>query len=141
AKRFREVFFSTFQGIKAWHERIKKELKAKGEIKLKTLGGKPMIAYTFTDAANYPIQGTGAELLKLSVLIFSQEIKRHFPSMFHEVANVVNLVHDEIVVEAKEDYKEEVSKLLENSMRKAGSILLNNVKVETEIVINKRWIK
>jgi len=141
AKRFREVFFSTFQGIKAWHERIKKELKAKGEIRLKTIGGKPMIAYTFTDAANYPIQGTGAELLKLSVLIFSQELKRAFPSIFHEVANVVNLVHDEIVVEAKEDYKEEVSKLLEKSMKKAGSILLNNVKIETEIVINHRWTK
>jgi len=141
AKRFREVFFSTFQGIKAWHERIKKELKAKGEIRVKTLGGKPMIAYTFTDAANYPIQGTGAELLKLSVLIFSQELKRAFPSIFHEVANVVNLVHDEIVVEAKEDYKEEVSKLLEKSMIKAGSILLNNVKVEAEIVINDRWVK
>ena len=141
AKRFREVFFSTFQGIKAWHDRIKKELKSKGEVRLKTLCGKPMIAYTFTDAANYPIQGTGAELLKLSVLIFSQELKRQFPHNFNEIANVVNLVHDEIVVEAKEEYKEEVSELLEKAMKKAGSIILKDVIVETEVSINKRWVK
>jgi len=141
AKRFRDVFFSTFQGIKAWHDRIKKELKAKGEIKLKTVCGKPMIAYTFTDAANYPIQGTGAELLKLSVLIFSQELKREFPNNFHEIADVVNLVHDEIVVEAKEEYKQEVAKLLEKAMKKAGSIILKDVNIETEVSINERWTK
>jgi len=139
AKRFREVFFSTFQGIKAWHEKIKKELKAKGEVRLKTIGGKPMVAYSFTDAANYPIQGTGAELLKLSVLIFSQELKRYFKD--HDVANVVNLIHDEIVVEAKKEYQEEVSKLLKSAMEKAGSMLLKDVKVETEVSINDRWTK
>ena len=141
ARRFREVFFSTFQGIKTWHERIKKELKTKGEVRVKTLCGKTMIAHTFTDAANYPIQGTGAELLKLSVLIFSQELKRSFPDKFHEVANVVNLVHDEIVVEAKEEHKEEVANLLKKSMEKAGAIILKDVAVETEISINKQWIK
>lgn len=136
AKRFKEVFFSTFQGIKAWHDNLKKELKAKGEVRLKTMLGKPLVAYNFTDAANYPIQGTGAELLKLAVLIFSQEVKRYSLD-----ANIVNLIHDEIVVESKKEHKEEASRLLEKAMKKAGSIILGQVNVETEITINDSWIK
>lgn len=136
ARRFRDVFFHTFKGIKAWHDEIKKELKTKGEVHSKTLLGKPLVAHTFTDAANYPIQGTGAELLKLAVLIFDQEVKR-----LSLDASVVNLIHDEIVVETKKEQATQVSKLLEKAMKKAGSIVLRHVNVESEITINDAWIK
>ena len=136
AEVFRERFFKNFKAFSKWHESVKKELKEKKEFKGQTLLGRPFVATTFTDAVNYPIQGTGADLLKLAVLLFDGEItKRNIP------AKVVNLVHDEIVVETPEEHAEEVKEVLEKAMKAAGKIVLKRVPVEVEVSLNERWVK
>lgn len=136
AMEFQRVFFDHFKKIKEWHDYIKKELKEKKEFICKTILGRVLKAYTFTDAANYPIQGTGADLLKLSVLVFDNELKRE-----NLKAKVVNLVHDEIVVECKEEDAEKVKNILEISMKKAGSMVLSHVHLDVELFVNKNWKK
>ena len=136
AEVFRQRFFKNFKAFKRWHDSVKKELKEKKEVRGETLLGRPYTATTFTDAVNYPIQGTGADLLKLAVLLFDAEItKRKIP------AKVVNLVHDEIVVETPEAYSEETKEVLEKAMKTAGKIVLKRVPVEVEATVNERWIK
>ncbi len=136
AQKIRESFFAYYTAIRAWHERVKKELREFKESRGYTLLGRSYSAHTFPDAVNYPIQGTGADLLKLSVLMFDAEVKRE-----NLRAHVVNLVHDEVLVECEETVAEKVKELLERAMKHAGKIVLKQVPVEVEVVINKRWEK
>jgi len=136
AKAIRRKFFKTFKAFKRWHEEVKEKLKKEGEVSGATLLGRPYKATTFTDAVNYPVQGTGADLLKLAVLVFEAELKRE-----ELTAKVVNLVHDEIVVECGREEAEKVRELLELAMKKAGRMILKKVPVEAESVINERWEK
>ncbi|MFN7065474.1 MAG: bifunctional 3'-5' exonuclease/DNA polymerase [Aquificaceae bacterium] len=136
AQRIRESFFEYYTSFKAWHERVKKELRDFKESRGYTLLGRQYIAHTFPDAVNYPIQGTGADLLKLSVLMFDTELKKSGLE-----AHVVNLVHDEIVVEGKETLAGQVKDLLKKAMLNAGRIILKQVPVEVEIGVNKKWEK
>jgi len=136
AEEIRKRFFEHFRAFKDWHERVKKELRERGESRGYTLLGRRYVAHTFPDAVNYPIQGSGADLLKLSVLVFDAELRRE-----NIKANVVNLVHDEIVVECKEEDGIKVAELLERAMKRAGGIILKKVPVEVEVAIKERWEK
>lgn len=136
AQEIRKMFFEYYTGFREWHERVKRELKAKEYSEGTTLLGRKYIARTFPDAVNYPIQGSGADLLKLAVLMFMAGSRR-----LHLSARLVNLVHDEIVVECKEEEAQRVKELLEEEMKRAGSIVLKRVPVEVETAINQRWVK
>ncbi|WP_448583416.1 bifunctional 3'-5' exonuclease/DNA polymerase [Thermocrinis sp.] len=136
AEDIRKRFFEHFKAFKEWHNAVKKELKERGESRGYTLLGRRYVAHTFPDAVNYPIQGTGADLLKLSVLVFDAEVRRE-----NVRASVVNLVHDEIVVECKEEEGMKVAELLERAMKRAGGIILKKVPVEVEVAVKERWEK
>ncbi|MEN3033856.1 MAG: bifunctional 3'-5' exonuclease/DNA polymerase [Aquificaceae bacterium] len=133
AQRLREGFFAHYNAIKQWHEKVKTQLKEHGHIRGQTLLGRYYIAQTFPDAVNYPIQGTGADLLKLSVVLFRRKDQ--------DRAKVINLVHDEIVVECPEDKADIVSENLKEAMLDAGSRILKNVPIEVELSIAKSWKK
>jgi DNA polymerase I-like protein with 3'-5' exonuclease and polymerase domains len=47
---------------------------------------------------------------------------------------VINLVHDEIVVECPMEEGERIAELLERAMKRAGGIILKKVPVEVECV-------
>ncbi len=136
AEVFRKKFFKHFHSFKEWHDKVKKDLRENKEVSGTTLLGRPYRATTFTDAVNYPIQGTGADLLKLAVLMFDVEVRKKGLN-----ANIVNLVHDEIVVECPEEEAQQVKESLEDAMVKAGHIVLKHVPVEAESEINQRWVK
>ncbi|HID66184.1 MAG TPA: bifunctional 3'-5' exonuclease/DNA polymerase, partial [Aquificaceae bacterium] len=136
AEVFRKRFFKNFKAFKIWHDSVKKELKENKEVKGTTLLGRRFSATTFNDAVNYPIQGTGADLLKLTVLLFDTETNKRSLK-----AKVVNLVHDEIVVECPENEAQMVKTLLERAMKQAGKIVLKKVPIEVEATINERWVK
>jgi len=136
AQKIRDSFFEYYTSFKAWHERVKRELKEYKESRGHTLLGRPYVAHTFPDAVNYPIQGTGADLLKLSVLMFDAELRKEGLK-----AKVVNLVHDEILVECKEEYAEYIKELLKRAMLHAGRVILKQVPVEVEVFVNNRWEK
>lgn len=135
AEVFRERFFKFFPSFKRWHDNVKKKLR-EGEIRDTTLLGRFYRASTFTDAVNYPIQGSGADLLKLAVLMLGIEFKKRNLS-----AKVVNLVHDEVVVECGEEEAEEVEDALCDAMVRAGHIVLKHVPVSVEITKGERWVK
>ncbi|NPB06362.1 MAG: bifunctional 3'-5' exonuclease/DNA polymerase [Aquificae bacterium] len=134
AKRIRRKFFNTFKAFARWHEEVKEKLRREGKVKGKTLLGRPYEADSFTDAVNYPVQGTGADLIKLSVLVFHAALKREGLE-----GGTVNLVHDEIVAEGREEDGERLLELLVRSMKRAGRIVLKRVPVEVEARLSKSW--
>jgi len=136
AQEIRNKFFEYFASFKSWHEKVKRELKEFKESRGYTLLGRKYVAHTFPDAVNYPVQGSGADLLKLSVLMFDAEIRKEGLK-----AKVVNLVHDEIVVECQKDDADTVKELLEKAMKHAGKVILKRVPVEVESIIRDRWVK
>jgi DNA polymerase-1 len=136
AKRLIARFFRAFPKFAEWHKSIRQKLNETGKVEGTTMLGRRYEAQTFQDAANYPIQGTGADMLKLAVDIFAYQAR-----LADLDAKIVNLVHDEIVCEVPKEQAEGVAELLKESMEYAGSLILKNVPVEADILISERWEK
>jgi DNA polymerase-1 len=134
AKKFHENYFKFYKSFKDWHDRVKEHLDKHRSIELETLLGRKLIAYKFTDAVNYPIQGSGSDLLKMAVVFFFKERN-------DLDAKVVNLVHDEILVEVAAKDIEKAKEVLSSSMEKAGKLILKDVPVAFEIVVSDSWNK
>jgi DNA polymerase-1 len=136
AKNLVKRFFKAFPRFYEWHKSLRETLREKGKVEGETFLGRKYKAETFQDAANYPIQGTGADLLKLAVNIFAYQAKE-----WGFDAKIVNLVHDEIVCEVPQGQAEEVAQLLKESMEYAGELILKKVPVEAEVKVSEVWEK
>ncbi len=132
AQEFQKRFFDFYSGFKNWHETVKEYLNQHQKIVVETLLGRRIVAYRFTDAVNYPIQGTGSDMLKMAVAMFGK-LKNELD------ANIVNLVHDEIIVESSIEDLERAVDILSQSMEKAGKILLKHVPVKFDISPVETW--
>ncbi len=132
AQKFHERFFEVYSGFKKWHDSVKEELSKKHSLVVYSLLGRRMVVHRFTEAVNFPIQATGSDLLKMAVVFFGK-LKKDLD------AQIVNLVHDEIIVESSEENSQKAKEILSQSMLKAGKILLKKVPVEFEVEIVETW--
>ena len=87
---------------------------------------------------NNPVQSRGAHQLKLSVALFFEWIEKN--NLLWEVL-IDNIVHDEIVLECKAQYKNIVAQNLEKYMVQGGNYFLNNLKIKAEANIGESWGK
>ncbi|HEU4510975.1 MAG TPA: DNA polymerase [Pyrinomonadaceae bacterium] len=92
------------------------------------------ISMTQRNGKNTPIQGTSADILKRALKLLKDELK-------DTNAVVVNIIHDEIVVEADADDAEMIAEKVENVMVAAGQEYLKTVPVKVETEIATEWIK
>ncbi len=92
------------------------------------------ISMTQRNGKNTPIQGTSADILKRALRLLKDELRG-------TNAKVVNIIHDEIVVEADADEAESIAEKVERVMRVAGEEYLKNVPVKVETEIAEEWIK
>jgi len=88
------------------------------------------------NSQNYPIQGTSGSMTKLAAIYLKQELLK---KEIYDKVWIVNLVHDEIVVETSNDYSEEVSKLITLCMEKAGKVFCKTIPMIAETVKSKYW--
>ncbi len=86
------------------------------------------------EAMNYPIQGSSADIAKLA-LVYLHEALRDLD------ARLINSIHDEFVVECREDLAEEVTERMEDAMIRAGKVLLKKVPPEVEVGVSREWKK
>jgi DNA polymerase-1 len=89
---------------------------------------------TQRNGKNTPIQGTSADILKRALRLLSDELR---PTS----AKIVNIIHDEIVVETDADEAEEIAGKVERAMSDAGQEYLATVPVKVETEIAEEWIK
>ena len=121
ARNYRGRFFTIYQGITHWHQDLKAELNAKGEVETISIIGRKAKASSLYTASNYCIQGSEADILKLAVLRVSENLVK---AGLDTQAQIVNLVHDSIWVETSEFCTEQVGKLLQEAMRETAEELL-----------------
>ncbi|HSD48056.1 MAG TPA: DNA polymerase [Pyrinomonadaceae bacterium] len=92
------------------------------------------ISMTQRNGKNTPIQGTSADILKRALRLLKDELAE-------SNAQIVNIIHDEIVVEADADDAQDVAAKVERIMCAAGQEYLRTVPVKVETEIADEWVK
>jgi DNA polymerase-1 len=92
------------------------------------------VSMTQRNGKNTPIQGTSADILKRALKLLREEFR-------DSSARIVNIIHDEIVVEADAGEVEGVAQTLERAMCAAGQEYLQTVPVKVETEIADEWVK
>ena len=92
------------------------------------------ISMTQRNGKNTPIQGTSADILKRALRLMRDELR-------DTNAKIVNIIHDEIVVETDADNAEEIAAKVEGVMCAAGEEYLKTVPVKVETEIADEWVK
>jgi DNA polymerase I-like protein with 3'-5' exonuclease and polymerase domains len=85
---------------------------------------------------NTPIQGTGADMIKLAMTMIRNKIKTlSYP------AYLVTQVHDEIGVEVREDKAKEWAEIQSELMRQAGAKIVSDFPMGVDYTISNEWCK
>ncbi|HMG74851.1 MAG TPA: DNA polymerase [Pyrinomonadaceae bacterium] len=92
------------------------------------------VSMTQRNGKNAPIQGTSADILKRALRLLNDELR---PTS----AKIVNIIHDEIVVEVDESESEDVARKVEGAMVTAGEEYVQTVPVKVEFQIAREWAK
>ncbi len=127
AKEYITEYLEQYAGIKAFMEGITKKATEEGYVEtlfhrrryIPELKSSNYMVRQFgaRAAMNTPIQGTAADIMKIAMIKVYQEIqKRRLQS------KIVLQVHDEMMIEALEEEKEEVREILKQSMETAISL-------------------
>lgn len=84
---------------------------------------------------NTPIQGSGADMTKLA-LIMVRDMLKTYPH-----AKMVLTVHDEINCIAHKDHAEEFAQMLKSTMEKAATYIVGKGLLKSDPVISRAWSK
>jgi DNA polymerase I-like protein with 3'-5' exonuclease and polymerase domains len=127
-------FHAAYPRLRAWHmERA--ALVADGWAYVRTAcGRRRLLSYddaTMMCSANTLIQGSGADILKLAIANLSEHLDQD--------AYLVACVHDELVLEVKEQKAEEYKQLLETVMIQAAEHVLKSVPASADASIGDSW--
>ena len=92
------------------------------------------VSMTQRNGKNAPIQGTSADILKRALRLLKDELRG-------SSAQIVNIIHDEIVVEVDEVEARDIAQKVERAMCAAGEEYLQTVPVKVETQIACEWAK
>jgi len=138
ATLYRRRFFETYPGLKRWHDDERRGW-LRGHAETRTLTGRRrMNVERLTDRLNAPVQGTGADGLKLALAMLLER-RDECPG-----AVPVLVCHDEVVVECDVVKAADARAWLEKAMTEGMDTVLNNmdeghVPVEAEVRIARSW--
>jgi DNA polymerase-1 len=135
AIRHRQQFFQAYRGLSRWHRHTSARLRTEGAIETRTLAGRRRLDVDkFTEALNSPVQGTGADGLKLALARLFR-YRDELPD-----ARLVATVHDEILAECPEDAAEATAQWLVRHMTGAMQELVGDrVPIIVEATSGRSW--
>ena len=143
AENIMRRYFSTYRGLDAWlrdaarkvvTERISRTASGRMYRFRFDENDRSQIGGAQRNAKNFPIQGTSADILKRALHFLHNEIRA-------TSAKLVNIVHDEIILECDADEAEQTAKILEKSMCAAGEEYVRKVPVKVDVKIADEWSK
>jgi DNA polymerase-1 len=143
AENIMRRYFTTYRGLDAWLRDAARKVTT--DRVARTASGRMMkfrfdeddrraISSAQRNGKNMPIQGSSADILKRALRLLHDSI--HGTS-----AKLVNIVHDEIIVEADASEAEETAKKLEKAMCDAGEEYIKKVPVKVDVKISDEWSK
>lgn len=136
-------YFATYRALDTWLREAAR--RAVRERTARTLSNR-LARFTFDPAdkqaaslaqrngKNMPIQGSSADILKRALRLLHDKLK-------DTSARIVNIVHDEIVVEADAADAEEIARTVEAAMCAAGEEYVTRVPIKVETEIADEWVK
>lgn len=154
ASELMKLYFATYAGVKRWLTQTGREgveqgysLTLSGRIRRYRIPPKPVgaspqevaewegyIAGIRRQACNTPIQGSAADTTKRAVVLLFARLPAG--------VWITSVVHDEIVVECRDDLVDEVKDILEATMQEASGHYLKRVaNPRPEAVIQSNWVK
>ena len=129
ATAVRNRYFSAYPDIRKWHRVQGHRIETRTVVgRFRTFDGEGH----FTERLNSPVQGSGADGLKLA-------LARLWETRGDIDAYPVLTVHDEIVVEASAEIADEAKAWLEQCMVEGMQAILNEVPVVVESQIKDQW--
>ncbi len=129
AEQYIEDYFDTYPKVKEYMESLVKMGKSKGYVvsmfgrrrPIPELEAKNFMQRQFGEriAMNSPIQGTAADIIKIAMIHVDQRLRAENLS-----SKLILQIHDELLIETREDEIEQVKKLLEEEMVHAAELLV-----------------
>ncbi len=141
AKAYIESYLEKYQGIKKYMENVTEKAKENGYVET-SFGRRRYIAelkstnYMIREfgkraAMNTPIQGTAADIMKIAMNNVYAKLQES-----NLDAKIILQVHDELILEVKEEQKEEAKKILKECMESATKL---DVPLKVEVTDAKSW--
>ncbi len=141
AKQYIDEYLTEYAGIKEFMENIIEKAKEQGYVEtlfhrrryVPELNSKNYMVRQFGNrvAMNTPIQGTAADIMKIAMINVNKELKTRGLE-----AKIILQVHDEMMIEAPENEKEEVKDIMKKEMESAIQL---KIPLVAEISEAKNW--
>lgn len=136
-------YFGTYRGLDAWLREASRKVMT--DRAARTASGRmsrfrfdeedrKAISLAQRNGKNMPIQGTSADILKRALHLLHESIRG-------TSAKLVNIVHDEVILECDAAEAEISAKKLENAMCAAGEEYVKKVPVKVDVKIADEWSK
>ena len=141
AKQYIESYLEKYNGIKEYMERVTEKAKETGFVEtsfgrrryIPELKSSNYMVREFGKRAamNTPIQGTAADIMKIAMNTVYRKLQES-----NLDAKIILQVHDELILEVKEEQKDEAEKILKESMENATKL---QVPLKVEVTYAKSW--
>ena len=141
AKEYIEQYLEKYSGIKGFMDEIPNKAKEQGYVEtlfhrrryIPELESKNYMIREFGKRAamNTPIQGTAADIMKMAMCEVYKKLKEN-----NLKSKLVLQIHDELIIEAVENEKDEIKKLLKNTME---NIYKFSIPLKVEVEEGKDW--
>lgn len=144
AKKYIDTFFERFAAVRALMDRNIAEGKTKGYTTTILGRRRPIPELQSGDpvqrgvgermAVNSPIQGSAADLIKVSMINVNQRLHHELPH-----TKMILQVHDELIFEVPEKELDEAKRLVKNEMEATGKKLGLSVPLKVDLGVGKNW--
>ena len=141
AAEYIEQYFKTYPGIKAFLDGAVAHAKENGYVTtmygrrrpVPELSSSNFMQRSFGErvAMNSPIQGTAADIIKIAMIRVHQRLKKE-----KLLSKLILQVHDELLIETKEEEKDRVREILEEEMKGAADLA---VELEIDLHTGYDW--
>lgn len=142
AEKYINDYFAAYPKVKSYLDRLVSEAKEQGFVTtyfgrirpIPELWSNNFMQRQFGEriAMNSPVQGTSADIIKIAMVNINNRLKKEFPA-----SKLILQIHDELLIETKEEEKDEVARLVHEEMIKAVSL---KVPLEAEVKLGYNWL-
>jgi DNA polymerase-1 len=144
AQRYVDLYFERYPGVKAYMDRTREQAKESGFVE--TVFGRRLYLpdirsrnralqqYAERSAINAPMQGTAADLIKLAMIHVDAWCERDSA----DTAHLIMQVHDELVLEVREEAVAAVTEAVRRCMVDAGRGALR-VPLKVDVGVGLNW--